>query len=133
MKHKINIQMSQRLRNARLQAGFVSATQAILHYSFRGSTYRAHENGQNRFNIEYAKYYAKAFNVSPSWLLIGEGIIANTPTTVIKQSTKSNKDRRIKRSDKIYALSLLLKDDWDNILILHKIKKYIDEQISEIT
>ena len=125
--------MSQRLRNARLNAGFASATQAILHYSFRGSTYRAHENGQNRFNIEYAKHYAKAFNVSPSWLLIGEGDIANTPTSITKQSKKSNNSQRIKRSEVIYALSLLLREDWDNISILHKIKKFIDEQLSEIT
>ena len=65
--------MNERLRNARKAAGFASATDAIEYCKWRGSTYRAHENGQNNFNAEYATKYGRAYGVSASWLLLGEG------------------------------------------------------------
>jgi len=65
-------EMNNRLREARIAAGFATATDAIEYCGWRGSTYRAHENGQNNFNVEYATLYAKAYGVSAAWLLIGE-------------------------------------------------------------
>lgn len=64
--------MNDRLRESRKAAGFVSATSAIDYFKWKGSTYRAHENGQNKFNVEYAKLYGKAYEVNASWLLLGE-------------------------------------------------------------
>ena len=63
--------MGKRLREARLSAGFRSASAAIDKFGWKGSTYRAHENGQNPFKIDDAEAYGEAFSVSPIWLLTG--------------------------------------------------------------
>lgn len=64
--------MHDRLKAARMSAGFVSATDAIKAHGWKGSTYRAHENGQNQFDPSAARAYAAAFNTTASWLLTGE-------------------------------------------------------------
>lgn len=63
----------QRLRRARLKAGFKSA--ALAHRRFATkfandiSTYRSHENGWRDFHEDQAQAYAEAYGVSASWLL----------------------------------------------------------------
>ena len=64
--------MGQRLREARLKAGFSSATKAADAIGVSHSTYRAHENGQNDFGPEEAAIYGRKFGVSASYLLTGE-------------------------------------------------------------
>ncbi|WP_246788745.1 helix-turn-helix transcriptional regulator, partial [Bartonella sp. M0193] len=64
--------MGQRLREARLKAGFSSATKAADAIGVSHSTYRAHENGQNDFSPEDAAIYGRKFGVSASYLLTGE-------------------------------------------------------------
>lgn len=64
--------MHWRLKKARIDAGFPTATAAIDHFGWKGSTYRAHENGQNEFDASTAKAYAKAYGKSPGWLLTGD-------------------------------------------------------------
>lgn len=64
---------SARLKQARQAAGYRSASSAAKTIGIGVSTYLAHENGQNAFNTGQANRYAKAFSVSPAWLLIGEG------------------------------------------------------------
>lgn len=68
MKH-----MSERLRVAREEAGFPSATKAAEALGVSASTYRAHENGQNEYGVSEANAYARKFNVSPIWLMFGAG------------------------------------------------------------
>lgn len=65
--------MGDRLRSARESAKFTSASSAAKRFGWKISTYIAHENGQNDYDNDAAKRYAKAFKVSPSWLLLGEG------------------------------------------------------------
>lgn len=64
--------MGQRLRNARIKAGFSSATKAADAIGISHSTYRAHENGQNEFGPQEAAVYGRKFYVSASYLLTGE-------------------------------------------------------------
>lgn len=64
--------MHDRLRRARLLAGFDTARAAIERFGWKASTYRAHENGQNKFRASDAGAYARAYKVSSSWLLFGE-------------------------------------------------------------
>jgi hypothetical protein len=106
--------MNTRLREARRAAGFASATDAIEYCKWKGSTYRAHENGQNNYNTEYATRYGKAYGVSASWLLLGEGNEAQT--AVKKQSDKNNmKGCSLKTCpDRIQAYAVLLKDEPQN-------------------
>jgi phage repressor protein C with HTH and peptisase S24 domain len=63
---------SERLREARLAAGFRSAGAAAERIGISPSTYRAHENGQNDFDDTQARAYARAFHVTPRWLILGE-------------------------------------------------------------
>lgn len=63
--------MGDRLRAAR-QKKFTSARQAAEAMGVKGSTYAAHENGQNDFGPEVAAAYARRLGVTAAWLLTGE-------------------------------------------------------------
>jgi phage repressor protein C with HTH and peptisase S24 domain len=60
-----------RLRHARKDAGFKSTSAAAERLGVKGSTYRAHENGQNDYDSEHAELYGRVFGVSPEYLLFG--------------------------------------------------------------
>jgi phage repressor protein C with HTH and peptisase S24 domain len=62
-----------RLRQARANAGFSSARAAALRFGWTVSTYASHENGQTPVPAREAPKYARAFRVSPGWILTGEG------------------------------------------------------------
>lgn len=64
--------MSERLRQARKNAGFPSASAAARAHGWRPSTYIAHENRQNQFDAAQAEMYGKAFKVPAEWLLLGK-------------------------------------------------------------
>lgn len=64
--------MGDRLKCARARM-FKSARQAAIKFGWPPSSYAAHENGQNDYDPEDAKKYAKAFKTKASWLLTGEG------------------------------------------------------------
>ena len=114
--------MNQRLKHARLQAGFKTAKAAIEHCGWNSSTYRAHENGQNNYKIKDAKIYADAYDVSPVWLLVGEN---DAEQKKIKARHKHN------CSETIYAAALLLRDDPQNLQLLKKIQACIASQLAK--
>jgi len=62
-----------RLREARIAAGFGTASDAARKMGVAGPTYLAHENGTRTFRPDISAFYASEFGVSPSWLLLGEG------------------------------------------------------------
>lgn len=63
--------MGDRLRAAR-QKRYRSAGAAAEALGVSASTFRAHENGQNEFDTETARLYARRLGVSTAWLLTGE-------------------------------------------------------------
>lgn len=63
----------QRLKQARIKAGFTLAKDAAERHGWKPSTYAAHENGQNELRPKVAQRYAEAFKVTASWLLYGVG------------------------------------------------------------
>ncbi|WP_375337248.1 LexA family transcriptional regulator [Rhizobium lentis] len=67
-----------RLRDARLAAGFRTAKAAADALGMRPTTYGAHENGQNDFGIDEAQIYAKKFSTDPLWLLTGQTVSQKT-------------------------------------------------------
>ena len=109
--------MNDRSRDARITAGFVSATDAIEYCGWKSSTYRAHENGQNNFKIEDASRYSKAYGVSTAWLLIGDATeISKKVVSKNKPSVQiTNGCSLAKCPGKIQSLALLLKKDPVNI------------------
>jgi hypothetical protein len=58
--------MNDRLRKAREGAGYKTATDAIDHFGWKSSTYRAHENGQNNFRFPCISLHTKGYDVSAS-------------------------------------------------------------------
>jgi hypothetical protein len=63
-----------RLRLARASAGFKGPAEAVERFRWNYQTYAGHENGNKGISRPgVAARYAKAFNVSESWLLTGEG------------------------------------------------------------
>lgn len=67
-----------RLREARIAAGFKSATAAADRLKVPLGTYAGHENGARAFDVAAAKKYALAFGVSAAWLLTGERPLQTT-------------------------------------------------------
>jgi phage repressor protein C with HTH and peptisase S24 domain len=81
---------NERLRKARDDAGFKSAMSAAKRFGWTPSTYASHENGQTPVPRKAAEVYAKAFKVSPAWLLNVEP--ANIPGGQTKKQPKIAKN-----------------------------------------
>lgn len=64
---------SERLKTARRLRGLSSSRKAAERFGWNPNTYKAHEGGLNGYDPEQAAEYARAFQVSASWLLMGEG------------------------------------------------------------
>lgn len=60
-----------RLRRARENAGYESPTAAAAAFGWPYPTYAGHENGSRGMRPDALLRYAKAFRVSPAWLLDG--------------------------------------------------------------
>lgn len=63
----------ERLKQARIRAGYRSAAEAAKANGWAVPTYSGHENGGRGFDAELARKYAATFAVDPAWLLLGDG------------------------------------------------------------
>lgn len=63
----------QRLKQARIAAGFKTPTEAHRRFGWPVSTINAHENGQNGIRAKVAAEYARAYGVPADWLLMLDG------------------------------------------------------------
>lgn len=61
-----------RLRKARLDAGFDQPIDAARFFGWNIHTYKSHENGIRGLKLHTARKYAKAFHTSASYLLTGD-------------------------------------------------------------
>lgn len=66
-------EMAERLKQARMDAGYRTTRDAAASLGIAYPTYAGHENGNRAFDIEAAKIYARKFRVSLEWLLGGKG------------------------------------------------------------
>lgn len=64
---------AERLRIARLRAGFKTGREAAEAMGFSWSTYLGHENGSRGYPASKAAIYARKFKVREQWLLYGIG------------------------------------------------------------
>jgi phage repressor protein C with HTH and peptisase S24 domain len=62
-----------RLRRARIAAGFQSASDAAARHGWSVNTFKSNENGNAPFSFRKAKEYGHAFGVRPEWLYDGTG------------------------------------------------------------
>lgn len=65
---------AERLKEARVKAGFTGVKSASSAHGWNVNNYKAHESGRNGFEIVDAKRYSKAFKVSLNWLFFGTGL-----------------------------------------------------------
>jgi SOS-response transcriptional repressor LexA len=63
----------QRLRHARIKAGYESAAAAARAMNIPQATLTSHENTTRSFDEQDAQRYARFFHTSPEWLLFGKG------------------------------------------------------------
>jgi phage repressor protein C with HTH and peptisase S24 domain len=68
----MGMEAHERLKQARLNAGYRTATEAAKKMGVKVPTYSGHENGSRKFDADAALLYGKRYNVSPGWLLTGE-------------------------------------------------------------
>lgn len=73
----------ERLQQARLRARYDEATDAARAFGWNENTYRSHENGMRGLKRDVAEKYARAFRVSPAWLLTGEGKAERNNSVVV--------------------------------------------------
>ncbi|SDH08072.1 LexA family transcriptional regulator [Pelagibacterium luteolum] len=62
----------ERLKDARIAAGYKTGTDAAQAMKISVATYNAHENGHRGLTLKAAERYADFFNVRESWLLVGD-------------------------------------------------------------
>lgn len=74
-----------RLRKARIGAGYASASVAARSLGVSPSTYIHHENGTRDFGEDAATLYARRYHVTISWLLLGEGEMETEDLALEKQ------------------------------------------------
>ena len=72
---------AERLRIARIRAGYATAKEAAESLGFPVSTYIGHENGSRGYPAKRAFTYARKFKVSEQWLLYGTGKAPGTDNT----------------------------------------------------
>jgi phage repressor protein C with HTH and peptisase S24 domain len=63
---------SQRLREARLGAGYANARDAASQFGWNVNTYGSNENGNAPYSYKSARLYGAAFGVRAEWLYEGE-------------------------------------------------------------
>lgn len=66
----------ERLRRARIAAGFPRPSTAADRFGFNRNTYKSNENGSMPFSYSAAVDYGKAFGVEAEWLYAGTGPMA---------------------------------------------------------
>lgn len=65
------MEISERLKQARQDAGFSSASAAATNFGWTSSTYAAHENATRGMKLGDIEKYATAFRVDPSYIAFG--------------------------------------------------------------
>jgi len=75
-------EFSERLKRARLESGFETATAAASAHGFVVSTYLGYENGDREPGKASARRIAAAFRISLEWLLTGRGEMRGRQTSI---------------------------------------------------
>lgn len=70
--HSAEMQPNDRLRIARLKAGFESAADAARRLGVSYGTYAGHENGNRGMKMEELQRYSSAFGMPLNWLAFGD-------------------------------------------------------------
>ena len=67
----IKKEMGERLKKARLNAGYSNVNDFCIQYDIPLTIYEQHENGVRAIKVSNAQHYCHLFNISLNWLLLG--------------------------------------------------------------
>lgn len=116
------MKIKDRLKYARIKAGFKSAAKFSAEHDILEVTYRAHENGTRGLTSHAAQKYAKLLNISLDWLLSGNesqeiyknhkdsSIVSTTTTSVLIAKEVLEKDNSFVTTIEIDNLAKLIRD-----------------------
>jgi hypothetical protein len=79
---EVDLDRAQRLRQARIAAGFESASAAASSFGWPYQTYASHENANRNIGHKHLVKYAKALCVPLDWLAYGRGVRDGGPARV---------------------------------------------------
>lgn len=82
-----------RLRTARIAAGFASAVAAATHHGWGTSLYQHQESGDRTFTVSDVERFARAFNVTPRWIVTGQGDETERLAEAIQQASQERISR----------------------------------------
>ena len=138
MRHKEFMTIHQRLKIARIAAGFERAVHAADALAIRRPTYSGHENGNGKFNQDSAITYARRFGVSLEWLLTGKGAMKDGSSGDEQSDlgsnftrTKSVKSTPAKRVRGEVAAGVWREVDHDAMLAHGDVPSLLDPRFSE--
>jgi transcriptional regulator with XRE-family HTH domain len=80
--------IAQRLRRARIHAGFDRATEAVRKFGWNYSRYMNYENGERALPPKQAILFASAFGVTVDYIYFGNGDMLNQNKTATAISSK---------------------------------------------
>lgn len=83
------MEKNERLKAARVAAGYKTAVDAAAALGVKGPTYSGHENGSRDFSNEDAALYARRFRVSLAWLAMGKGEMYPSKSAAAEDSEPS--------------------------------------------
>jgi DNA-binding XRE family transcriptional regulator len=81
----------QRLRRARVDAGYETAAEFATAAGVKVVTYQHHENGRRELRPEIASLYARLLDLSPGTLLYGEQLLNAEPISIVATVNKQGK------------------------------------------
>lgn len=81
--------IAERLRGARIHAGFERATEAVRRFGWNYSRYMNYENGERAIPPKQAILFASAFGVTVDYIYFGKGDILNELETTASISSKN--------------------------------------------
>lgn len=98
-KPAINVEMAQRLKQARIAAGYKTGSEFSKRNGLAETTYHHHENGRRQISNENAKVYAKLLQVSIGHLLYGDELHTVTRVPIVGRIVKEGYVRMLEMSE----------------------------------
>lgn len=71
--YKLKSKICERLKQARIEAGYLTAKSFSERNNVKISTYALHEASTRSMSFEIIEHYAKLLDINPAWLLTGMG------------------------------------------------------------
>lgn len=87
-----------RLRRARIDAGFKTQAEAVRRHGWNPNTYKSNENGFAPFSFDQATSYGRAYKVRPEWLYSNKGAMRDTDEVPIIGRVGADPEGRIIRA-----------------------------------